>query len=141
METQNVSAQLFVKNLPSEDIVFGCKPDMDSFNLTTCVDPVQSDSQIENAFQKQLDLTEYYKSPGVFDAMKKMYHDQTMEAEASQSTPEQTEPVEAPKIINSKESFGSVDSWWSSLTTFQKIMFCVICFLVLSGGLKLAGII
>lgn len=113
METQNVSAQLFVKNLPKNSEI----------NL-------ESDTQIENAFQKQLDLTEYYKSPNVFDAMKKQFQDQTMEAEPP-GTQEQDIPVGTSEALATKESFGSVGSWWSTLTPFRKFLFIFVCILLL----------
>jgi len=55
MDTQNVSAQLYFKQLP----------------VTDNNDSVVTDSQIEEAFQKQLNLSEYYKSPEVFESIKK----------------------------------------------------------------------
>jgi len=63
MNTQNVSAQLYFKQLP-EDPTAG---------------PVQSDAQLENTFQQQLNLSEYYKSPQVFNTMKENYMDKTVE--------------------------------------------------------------
>ena len=49
MDTQNVSAQLYFKQLENID------------------GNAQSDASIENTFQKQLDLSEYYKSKNVFE--------------------------------------------------------------------------
>ena len=115
METQNVSAQLFVKNLPK--------------NSEISEDPVESDTQIENAFQKQLDLTEYYKSPNVFDAMKKQFQDQTMEAEPP-GTQEQDIPVGTAEALGTKESFGN-GSWWSTLTPQEQVLFILACIVVL----------
>jgi len=79
METQNVSAQLFVQQLkPSEKASnYGCTDT--GVNLSTCVDPIESDKLIESAFQQQLDLSEHYKSPNVFNAMKDTYTSQTMD--------------------------------------------------------------
>ena len=76
METQNVSAQLFNKQLPQSALTtsYGCKG-----GDNTCTDEITSDRNIENAFQSQLNLTEYYKSPNVFDTMKKYYTDQTID--------------------------------------------------------------
>ena len=81
METQNVSSQLFTKQLkPGERAgSSGCKESIDNKFFTTCINDSDSDVAIENAFQKQLDLTEYYKGPAVFDAMKKNYMDQTLD--------------------------------------------------------------
>ena len=69
--SQNISAQLFVKVLPSPSTANynGCKQDFRSPYLTTCVNNVDSDTAIENAFQQQLNLTEYYKSPAVFNTI------------------------------------------------------------------------
>lgn len=61
MESQSVSAQLYFKQLSNQK-----------------GDP-ESDKSIEEAFQKQLDLSEYYKSKYVFDTMKRDYMDKTME--------------------------------------------------------------
>jgi hypothetical protein len=79
MDTQNVSAQVYFKQLPPDPGAgqFGCNETGDV--LSTCVNDVQTDSQIETAFQSQLDLSEYYKSPYVFDTMKRDYMDKTME--------------------------------------------------------------
>lgn len=78
--TQNISAQLFVKELPERAIFTGCKQDFNIPYLTTCIDSTESDRAVENAFQSQLNLSEYYKSPGVFDSMKRDYMSKTMEA-------------------------------------------------------------
>lgn len=83
METQNVSAQLYNKQLPMEQraTYYGCNAneDITSPFLTTCVDPVESENSIENAFQEQMGLAEYYKSPGVFESMKNDYSSKTMD--------------------------------------------------------------
>ena len=81
METQNISVQLFNKELPIDQTAayFGCKNDFTTDYLTTCVDYLNSDVQIENAFQKQLDLSDYYKSNQIFNSMKKQFANQTME--------------------------------------------------------------
>ena len=77
--SQNVSAQLYFKQLPADPKAgqFGCSDTGDV--LSTCVNDLSTDAQIENAFQKQLDLSEYYKSPSVFNTMKSEYMDKTME--------------------------------------------------------------
>ena len=72
MDTQNVSAQLYFKQLENID------------------GNAQSDASIENTFQKQLDLSEYYKSKNVFESMKKDYMDKTMEGS---DTPELEVPI------------------------------------------------
>jgi len=80
-ETQNVSAQIFTKQLPPSEkaTYYGCKNDFYTDNLTTCVDYIDSDTAIENAFQKQLDLSDYYKGRSIFETIKRDFMDQTME--------------------------------------------------------------
>ena len=79
--SQNISAQLFVKELPSSSRAnyTGCQQDFSSPYLTTCVNNVESGVAVENAFQKQLNLSEYYKSPEVFNTVKNDYMKKTME--------------------------------------------------------------
>ena len=81
METQNISVQLFNKELPVSERAgyFGCKNDFMTNNLTTCVNYNESDANIEDAFQKQMNLAEYYKSIEIFNSMKQQFADQTME--------------------------------------------------------------
>jgi hypothetical protein len=75
METQNISAQLFVKQLPQAQLASfdGAKTDYNTNYLNTSVNYPDSDKNIEEAFQKQLDLSDYYKSSQVFDTMKKIF--------------------------------------------------------------------
>jgi hypothetical protein len=75
METQNISAQLFVKQLPQAQLASfdGAKTDYNTNYLNTSVNYPDSDKNIEDAFQKQLDLSDYYKSVQVFDTMKKVF--------------------------------------------------------------------
>jgi hypothetical protein len=98
MEVQNISAQLFTKQLPFSDraTYSGCKQDPSTNYLNTCVDDVKSDAAIENAFQKQLDLSEYYKSPGVFNSIKKDFMNQVM------GNREEPEKVIPKKVIPKK---------------------------------------
>ena len=63
MDTQNVSAQLYFNQLPVDNNA----------------GYIQSDAQIENAFQKQLNLSEIYKSPVIFDKMKREYMENYVE--------------------------------------------------------------
>jgi hypothetical protein len=93
--TQNISAQLFVKELPpsSRADYMSCKNDFTSNYFRTDVEDIPSDAAVENAFQKQLSLSEYYKSPYVFDTMKRDYMSKTtdgcfesQEESASRST-------------------------------------------------------
>jgi hypothetical protein len=119
METQNVSAQLYFKQLPEDRDAasYNCQ---DTYpNLSTCVDNISTDAQIETAFQKQLNLSEYYKSPEVFDTMKREFTDQTMDGQNQPVSTEQPQPkppavptvipVGPTDFLNKfiKESFGS----------------------------------
>ena len=121
--TQNISAQLFVKELPTTSTANfnGCKQDFRSPYLTTCVNEIDSDKLIEDAFQKQLSLTEYYKSPYVFDTLKRDYMSKTIEGkfETEQVNLEPqpitgetgAEPNTAKDFVKTgKESFGSMDN-------------------------------
>jgi hypothetical protein len=125
--TQNVSAQLYFKQLPEDPASgqYGCNQRQGSNILSTCVNDLSTDTNIENAFQDQLNLSEYYKSPGVFEAMKKDYMSQTMEGQNVDSPQEINENKPAPVIYtpqkipvgpndfiqnalaSGKESFGS----------------------------------
>ena len=103
MDTQNVSAQLYNKqlNIDSKDGKYGCK---DTYPyLSTCVNDTESDNNIENAFQQQLDLSEYYKSPNVFNSIKDSYMDKTMENETKEEPPQpeppQPEPPQPPPTV------------------------------------------
>jgi len=80
--SQNISAQLFVKELPAANRAdyTGCKQNFNEQNFTTCVNNVDSDNAVENAFQEQLNLSEYYKSPEVFNTLKNNYMAKTMES-------------------------------------------------------------
>ena len=107
METQNVSAQLYFKQLPEDRDAasYNCQ---DTYpNLSTCVDNTSTDAQIETAFQKQLNLSEYYKSPEVFDTMKREFTDQTMDA---QNTPVSTaQPQPKPPAVPTVIPVGPTD--------------------------------
>ncbi len=97
MDTQNVSAQLYFKQLP-DDRASGSYNCNDVYpNLSTCVNDVDTDAQIEKAFQEQLDLSERYKSSEIFNSMKKEFMDKTMETEntpvSSLKQPPQPPPV------------------------------------------------
>ena len=125
MNTQNVSAQLYVKQLTPDPQagLYGCDSQTYPY-LSTCVDNVETDANIENAFQKQLDLSEYYKSPEVFKVMKEKYSDRTMEGEKTAKPqifpPKLPEPIIAPTLIPSgptdflkkmlKSSFGAMSN-------------------------------
>jgi hypothetical protein len=142
METQNISVQLFNKELPISEkaTYFGCKNDFTTDYLTTCVDYLKSDANIEDAFQKQLDLSDYYKSNQIFNTMKQQFADQTMEGMYNTSQERfpmeqlaDSNTVEKPilpvgprdtlfsSILGSKEGFGI------SNTNFGIIMLVVCC--------------
>jgi hypothetical protein len=81
MENRNVSAQLYFKQLPEDTSAASYNCQNTYPNLSTCVNNVETDTSIENAFQDQLNLSEYYKSPEVFDTMKRDFMNKTMEYE------------------------------------------------------------
>ena len=125
--SQNISAQLFVKELPtsSQANFNGCKQDFSSPYLTTCVNNVSSDRAVEDAFQKQLSLSEYYKSPYVFDTIKREYMSKTMDSSyETQEVDLGPQPItgetgsQPPDVVDFvktgndtvKESFGSMGS-------------------------------
>jgi len=142
MNSQNVSAQLYNKQLPDVPVTYNCKADPTVPYLQTCVDDVSTDALIENAFQQQLDLSEYYKSPNIYNAMKKEFYDKTMPAQntpilelpVTKTLPVQTSvgPVQpvGPRdflqnLITTKESFGSTTNKGIYITL------AVVCFLIL----------
>ena len=148
-ETQNVSAQLFTKQLPPSERAsyYGCKNDFTSPNLTTCVNYEDSDTSIENAFQKQLDLSLVYKSPIVFDTIKKNFMDQTMENENSpdETIPEMTSEKELSEAKETvpvgprdflegliKETFGKNSAKWSIHLLVILVILILIIFFVLN---------
>jgi len=143
MEIGNVSYQLFSKQLPADQnaAYVGCKEDFNTPYLTTCVDNQKSDIAIEDAFQKQLSMGEYYKSPYVFDAIKKEYIEPTMEHQHStgqvEGIPKQPKEVSSqpPNVtvgpmdfLKLKERFGSFDG----LETFAFIVGAVLSIFGLS---------
>ena len=97
MEVNNISAQLFNQQLKPDvrASYYGCKDDMLTNHLTTCVDDLNSDAQLENTFQKQLDLSDFYKGQSVFDEIKKDFMDRTMDHEnnPTETIPSIREPV------------------------------------------------
>jgi hypothetical protein len=119
MDTQNVSAQLYFKQLPVDP------------NATS----VQSDAEIENAFQKQLNLASYYKTPGVFNEIKNKYIDKTIGYLQVPDTATPDVPVAQSIPANpwtSKSTFGS-----SKLSTLQIIGIILLILLVVVPGLLL----
>jgi hypothetical protein len=149
MDTQNVSAQLYFKQLPQD-------PAEGSYNctnvpggLSTCVDSVSSDRQIEDAFQKQLDLSEYYKSPRVFDAVKRQYMDPTMENENVAKNEFVDARPEPPPVATKipvgpmdflrryiKEGFGSTTDWTSTVLVI--IAFIILFSFILSSPIEIS---
>lgn len=151
METENISVQLFNKELPVSERAsyFGCKNDFTTDYLTTCVDYPESDTNIENAFQKQLDLSDYYKSKQIFNTMKQQFADQTMEGMNNTSEERfpleelpETNEVDKPllpvgprdtlfsSIMNSKEMFGSVPMMSGGLIFVLILLVLLIVFLI-----------
>ena len=118
-ETQNVSAQIFTKQLPPSEkaTYYGCKNDYLTDNLTTCVNYNDSDTAIENAFQKQLSLSDYYKGRSVFETIKRDFMDQTME-----KTTEETRfpPEQEPELSQAKPIIpvGPRDKLFESISFF-----------------------
>jgi len=127
METQNVSAQLYFKQLANQ------------------AGNQMSDASIEDAFQKQLDLSEYYKSPGVFEKMKSDYMDKTMEGSDTppkevpvsqikqqsqiENTPRPTPkntPVGPRDFLNkNKSTFGSSSTGFDPMTVILILIICI----------------
>jgi len=109
METQNVSAQLYFKQLPEDtsSAKFNCENTYP--NLSTCVNNVETDTAIENAFVKQLKLSEYYKSPEVFESMKQEYMDKTMEHKNEPLEPVKSSVYPTPPPVSSKIPVGPTD--------------------------------
>jgi len=134
---ENVAAQLFVKELPPTGRAYfdGAQQDFRSKYLTTNVDNVESDTAIENAFQKQLELTEYYKSPAVFETIKNDYMSKTMDSEYELKKVEQvTEKTGSQPIdinVGTKSSFGSSPKPSGGNNNFILTMVVVFIFLYL----------
>jgi len=104
MDTQNVSAQLYLKQLPADRQAgsFNCS---DTYpNLSTCVDNVATDAQIENAFQDQLDLSLIYKSPEIFNKVKEQFMEKTMESENTPVSNIKRAPMPPSVPLNKKVS-------------------------------------
>lgn len=150
MEVQNISAQLFNKQLKNaEDAYFqGCKKTFDTNYLTTCVDEVESDRNIEDAFQKQMNVSDYYKSKQVFDKMKQIFetNEGTFDTSENMKIPPDKDlennvyiksklPV-GPRdtllesISNTKESFGSKGGGFIITLIVLLIIFIIIFFLI-----------
>jgi len=95
MDTQNVSAQLYFKQLPADKSAGSYNCENTGPYLSTCVNNVETDTQIENAFQDQLNLSEIYKSPQIFNKVKEQFMNETMEA--------QNTPVNGPSFPQNKK--------------------------------------
>lgn len=109
METQNVSAQLYFKQLPEDKSAASYNCQNTYPNLSTCVNNVETDASIENAFIKQMKLSEYYKSPEVFDVMKRDYMDKTMEHENDPTKPVISSVYPTPPPVAQKIPVGPTD--------------------------------
>ena len=142
MDTQNVSAQLYFKQLPAESASVNSVNYQDTFpNLST--NSVETDAQIENAFQDQLNLSEIYKSPSIFNEVKEKFMNETMEGTPDASVIKNKQPPPPPQVpvkipvgpedflrMFIKEGFGEV----SGLKIFTIIMMALVlvCLVVLS---------
>ena len=73
--SNNVSYQLFNKQLGEPKEYNICKPNECDKYLSFCVDTLNSSNEVETAFQSQLSLSEYYKGKSVFNAVKKNFMD------------------------------------------------------------------
>jgi hypothetical protein len=135
MDTQNVSAQLYFKQLPMDPNsgMYGCNSQGSQFE-TTCVNDVITDANIENAFQSQLNLDSYYKTPGVFNTMKADYMDRTLGGETFQNAnpPMELKINPAPPVPsqNSKSTFGS--SSGNSMDIIKSIILFIIIYFIVS---------
>jgi hypothetical protein len=109
METQNVSAQLYFKQLPEDKSAASYNCQNTYPNLSTCVNNVETDTAIENAFAKQLKLSEYYKSPEVFGVMKRDFMDKTMEHENEPVQPIKSSVYPTPPPVAQKIPVGPTD--------------------------------
>jgi hypothetical protein len=153
METNNISAQLYKKQLAGDPDAgkFGCVNQYGE-DLQTCVDDTNSKYQIENAFQSQLDLSDAYKSKQVYEKMKNMFHDQTMEGingkniidppvfpqlKLQTGTSVSNDPLSVrdnliksmkPSVTNTKEFFGEEESGSFFDAKFFLILFLVVAF-------------
>lgn len=145
--TQNISAQLFVKELPAAQRAdyTGCKQDFNSPYLTTCVNNVDSDVAVENAFQKQLSLSEYYKSPDVFNTIKQDYMDKTVERHF-ETEEVNLDPPRVPQVSSAKlnatvgprdfiqngikESFGSMHTGSTKMIIIVALIAILLFFLL-----------
>ena len=145
-DVKNVSAQLYDKQLPPDTnaAYYGCKNDFNTPDLTTCVDYSKTDKQIENAFQKQLNLSEYYKNPRVFETIKEDFTDQTMEGlnysdktrfihrEKHGKSVKPIIPVGPRDFMgNIKESFGMKSSYFNWLLIIIFLVIVVLIFKII----------
>ena len=140
---KNISHQLYDKQLPPDTnaAYYGCKNDFTTPHVTTCVDGRKSDEEIERAFQKQLNLNEAYKSPKIFEAIKRTFMDETLgQLEKNQEVEDYTEDPPVPTPVkarlpvdprdfmgNIKESFGITkkNKW-----LFFAILACIIIYMI-----------
>jgi hypothetical protein len=136
MDTQNVSAQLYLKQLPADRQAGSFNCDDAYPNLSTCVDNVATDAQIENAFQDQLDLSLIYKSPEIFNKVKEEFMEKTMEAENTPVSEVKSIPDPPSIPLNKKVSstdflYGFVKEGFGKTTV--SVALVVLILLVLTG--------
>jgi hypothetical protein len=138
METQNVSAQLYFKQLPEDKSAASYNCQNTYPNLSTCVNNVETDTAIENAFVKQLKLSEYYKSPEVFDVMKRDFMDKTMEHENEPVQPIKASVYPTPPPVAQKIPVGPTDFLKRYIkegfgSTTSNILFILVCILIVGS--------
>ena len=76
--SNNVSYQLFNKQLTElQHLNYACP--QDGKYLSTCISEQDSGVLVENAFQSQLRLSEYYKGQTKFEVIKTNFMDRVME--------------------------------------------------------------
>jgi len=137
METQNVSAQLYFKQLPEDKSAASYNCQNTYPNLSTCVNNVETDTAIENAFVKQLKLSEYYKSPEVFEVMKRDFMDKTMEQENEPTEMVKSSVYPTPPPVAEKIPVGPTDflnrfikEGFGSTGYLLLIIFLIVAFIV-----------
>ena len=145
MDTQNVSAQLYMKQLPNDSMESSYCGDSNGY-LNTCVNATKSDAMIENAFQQQMELAEIFKSPQIFENTKNTFMNQVMGytepgpvSEITQLIPRESSrriPKETMKPSKSlpstvKESFGEMSS--GTKTALIVVVLIILAILIIMG--------
>lgn len=132
-DIKNISHQLYDKQMPPDTnaAYYGCKNDFTTPHLTTCVNYHDSDQQIENAFQEQLSLNEAYKSPKIFDAMKRDFMDETLghlkqdQGDRFLEDPPVSTPVKAKVPVGPRDFMGNIKESFG-VTKQNKFIFVII---------------